>query len=102
MITGCSAAGTTDRQRGRIAHTTRVVSPTTETTPAGPAQNGPPPEEKAMCGTSSTIPVMAARRCQIAARSMPSNQVSTHGSVVTSTTATDISSTASAPASWPR
>jgi hypothetical protein len=55
-----------------------------------------------MCGISSSIATIDNRRCQIAARSIPSNHASTTGNTETRTMAADINRTASAPASWPR
>ena len=78
------------------------------TSPIAPiAPSGPPSavpcglDERRMCGASSTRPVIATRRCQIAARSIPSNQTSTQGSVLISTRPIDSSRTDSAPRSWP-
>ena len=54
-----------------------------------------------MCGASRTRPVMATRRCQTAARSIPSNHSSTQGSVLMSTRPIDSSRIDSAPSSCP-
>ena len=54
-----------------------------------------------MCGASRTRPVIATRRCQTAARSIPSNHSSTHGSVLMSTSPIDSSRIDSAPSSCP-
>jgi hypothetical protein len=55
-----------------------------------------------MCGSSSATPVIASRRCQIMARSTPSNHPSTQGTVLTKTKATESKTTDSAPISCPR
>jgi hypothetical protein len=52
-------------------------------------------------GISRTIPLIATRRCQMAARSMPSNQVSTQGSVLISTRPMESRRTDSTPKNCP-
>lgn len=67
-------------------------------TPSGPPSAVPfGLDDSRMCGASRTSPVIATRRCQIAARSIPSNRSSTHGNVLIGTSAIDSSSTDSAP-----
>jgi hypothetical protein len=54
-----------------------------------------------MCATSSTSPAIANRRCQIAARSMPSNHSSTNGNELIKTSAAERSRIETAPTSCP-
>ena len=98
----CRAPGSIARHRGTMAHPARI------TRPAAPimASGGPRLDlcglaASAMCGISRTTPLIATRRCQIAARSMPSNQVSTQGSVLISTSPIESRRTASAPKNCP-
>ena len=71
------------------------------------APSGPPHREwiglddSGMCAASSTSPAIAIRRCQIAARSMPSNHSSTHGSELIRTSAAESSRIETAPTSCP-
>ena len=77
--------------------------PMTPTSPSGPPSDVPfGLDDIRMCGANSTRPVIASRRCQIAARSIPSNHSSTHGSVLTRIKAIDSIKTDSAPNACPR
>ena len=83
-----SGRGTTDCQRGRIAHSASASSPIAPIAPSGPPSAVPfGLDASRMCGASRTRPVIATRRCQIAARSIPSNHSSTQGSVLIRTSA---------------
>ena len=98
----CRTAGTSERHRGKMAHPARMNRPATPATASGT----PRPDlrglaESRKCGTSRIIALSATRRCQIAAWSIPSNHVSTQGSVLISTSPIDSSSTASAPRNCP-
>ena len=75
-----SGAGTTDCHRGRIAHSASATRPIAPIAPSGPPSAVPSGlDDSSTCGASRTRPVIATRRCQIAARSIPSNHSSTHG-----------------------
>src|SRR5665647_1775158 len=95
-------AGTTDCHRGRIAHSASATRPIAPMAPSGPPSAVPCGlDDSNTCGTSRARPVIATRRCQIAARSIPSNHSSTHGSVLMSTRPIDRSRIDSAPRSCP-
>jgi len=55
-----------------------------------------------MCGISKTMPVMATRRCQIAALSMPSNATSTQGRVLIRISPTDQQQDRLGSQDWPK
>jgi len=98
MTSARNGRGTIDCHRGRIAHKASTTRPTAPVTASGLPNRLPSGfDDIRMCGASRTSPVIASRRCQIAARSMPSNHSSTHGKVLISTKATEKSRTASAP-----
>ena len=91
-MTPRNGAGTTDCQRGRIAHTTSATRPIAPIAPSGPPSVVPCGLlDSRMCGASRISPVIATRRCQIAAQSIPSNHSSTHGSVLMRTRAIESS-----------
>ena len=78
-----SGAGATDCHRGRIAQSASATRPIAPMTPRGPPSavlSGF--DASSTCGASRTRPVIATRRCQTAALSIPSNHSSTHGSVL--------------------
>ena len=93
-------SGTTDCQRGRIAQTReRRPARSRRSPPSGPPSAGAVADSTraARAAAAATSPVIATRRCQIAARSIPSNHSSTHGSVLISTRPIDSSRIDSAP-----